>query len=118
MFKMLYRRMMWTCGIAAIAGSLNGADGVVHIDQYSALAGNVTPSSAPGFPVTITQPGSYRLSGNITGPDCDTTAIQITSDAVKPDLNGFSTPGPGVCTTPASCPSPGKGLAVQARGDQ
>lgn len=118
MFEMLYRRVIWACGIAAIAGSLNGADGVVHIDQYSAVAGNVTPGDAPGFPVTISQPGSYRLSGNITVPDGDTTAIQITSDAVTLDLNGFSILGPVVCTTPTSCPPPGKGIGVQAVGDQ
>ena len=40
-------------------------DGVTLIDQNKALAGSVTPGDTPGFPVTISQPGSYRLSGNL-----------------------------------------------------
>ena len=51
-------------------------DGVVLIDQNHALAGNVTPGDTPGFPVTISQPGSYRLTGNLIVPDANTTAIQ------------------------------------------
>jgi hypothetical protein len=44
--------------------------------------------------------GSYRLSGNLTVPDVNTTAIDITSAAgsVTVDLNGFSIVGPVTCT--------------------
>jgi hypothetical protein len=96
------------------------ADGVVRIDQSRVLRGSVTPGDAPGFPVTISQPGSYRLAGNLTVPDLDTTAIQITADFVTLDLNGFSIVGPFVCTAgPATiCPASGKGTGVQAGGDQ
>lgn len=37
------------------------ADGQILISQAKALAGNVTHGDAPGFPVTLTQPGSYQL---------------------------------------------------------
>lgn len=63
-------------------------DGTILIDQTKALAGNVTPGDTPGFPVTITQPGSYRLASNLRPPAL-TTAIEITVSNVTIDLNGF-----------------------------
>src|ERR1700704_150875 len=92
-----WRRTVCVCILAAISSSLYAVDGVVLIDQNRALAGNVTPGDAPGFPVTISQPGSYRLSGNLTVPDINTTAIEITAENVTLDLNGFSIVGPFVC---------------------
>jgi hypothetical protein len=96
-------------------------DGVVLIDQNRALAGNATPGDAPGFPVTITQPGSYRLSGNLTVPDSNTDAILVTAPNVTIDLNGFSILGPNVCTRPPSglgldCTSSGSGVGINAPG--
>jgi len=68
------------------------ADGPVIITQAKALAGNVTPHEAPGFPVSITAPGSYRL-----GSDLDVTAerngILVTSANVSIDLDGFALNG-------------------------
>lgn len=72
-------------------------DGVVLIDQNKAMAGNVTPGDTPGFPVTISQPGSYRLDSNLTLPDIFTTAILVHADNVTIDLNGFSIIGPSTC---------------------
>jgi hypothetical protein len=68
-------------------------DGIVLIDQNRALAGNVTPGDAPGFPVTITQPGSYRLSGNLSAGAAD--GIVVAADDVTLDLNGFNLRGSG-----------------------
>src|SRR2546421_5801594 len=82
----------------ALAIPLYGVDGVVLINQNAALAGNVTPGDAPGFPVTISVSGSYRLSGNLVVPDANTTAVEITAADVTIDLNGFSVIGPTVCT--------------------
>src|SRR5947199_9680744 len=86
----------------AILGSLAipayAVDGVVLINQSAALAGNVTPGDTPGFPVTISVPGSYKLSGNLTVPDANTDAIVIASSDVTFDLNGFSIIGPVVCS--------------------
>jgi len=61
---------------------------VIRIDQASAKAGDVTPGDAPGFPVTITRPGSYRLTSNLRSPSA--VAIQIDADGVTLDLNGFA----------------------------
>src|SRR5438552_8329198 len=90
----------WTITLAvvtALAIPMYAVDGVVLINQSTALAGNVTPGDAPGFPVTISVSGSYKLSGNLTVPDADTTAIRITAEDVTVDLNGFSIIGPTVC---------------------
>ena len=110
---------------AALAVLLFGAlpahavDGVVLIDQNRALAGNVTPGDTPGFPVTITVPGSYRLSGNLTVPDANTSAIVIAADVtgVTIDLNGFTIAGPTVCGSfPIVCSPLGSGIGVSAPG--
>ncbi len=63
-------------------------DGRGEISQADATAG--------GFPIMITVPGSYILTTNITVPDIDTTAIEITADNVSLDLNGFVVLGPRV----------------------
>src|SRR5882724_7856320 len=98
MSYLLYRPLARVCVLAAISSSLYAADGIVLIDQKHALVGDITPGDAPGFPVTISQPGSFRLSGNLIVPDLNTTAIHITADRVTLDLNGFSITGPAVCT--------------------
>ena len=111
----ILRSIACGCMLAAISSSLYAVDGVVLIDQSHALAGNITPGDAPGFPVTITQSGSYRLSGNLIVPDANTTAIQITAERVTLDMNGFGIIGPVVCTTgPTKCSPAGSGVGVQA----
>ena len=56
------------------------------------------PGDTSGFPITITEPGSYRLTSNIVGFSTTTDVIQINSDNVTLDLNGFSIIGPRTCT--------------------
>src|SRR5438132_11721141 len=110
--------------LAGLSCNMYAVDGIVLIDQNRALAGGVTPGDAPGFPVTISLAGSYRLSGNLTVPNATTTAIQITADNVTIDLNGFSIIGPTVCVSGPgggaviSCSPTGAGtgvLAIQLR---
>lgn len=99
--------------IAGLSFQLYAVDGVILIDQNRALVGNVTPGDTPGFPVTISLPGSYRLTGNLTVPDANTTAIQLTADNVAIDLNGFSIIGPTVCGfSLAGCSPIGQGVGV------
>ena len=90
-------------------------DGVIEINQAAALAGGITPCDAPGFPVTISQPGSYRLTSNLIVPDAATNGIQITANDVTLDLNGFSIIGPNTCTpNPVRCTFSGGGIGVMA----
>lgn len=94
-------------GIIAIFMA-NASFGVVEIDQTLALAGGITPSDTPGFPVTIDQTGSYILTGNLTVPDANTTAIVVTAEGVTLDLNGFAIIGPATEAGPN-----GTGVGIQ-----
>jgi hypothetical protein len=85
-------------------------DGVVLINQSTVMASG-------GFPYTISQSGSYRLSGNLTVPNANTTAISVTANNVTIDLNGFSIIGPTVCIglPVTSCSPTGIGDGVQSQ---
>jgi hypothetical protein len=74
------------------------------------LINNSTVMAAGGYPYVISNPGSYKLSGNLTVPDGNTTAIVIAHDNVTIDLNGFSILGPVNCT-------PGGGLFCGTGGN-
>ena len=52
------------------------------------------PASAAGFPIVISQPGSYYLATNITGV-APKAGISIQSSGVTLDLNGFQLIGVG-----------------------
>ena len=98
---------------AVLPGTAFAVDGQIAINQARALAGGVTPGDAPGFPVTITQPGGYVLSGNLTVPDANTSAIVINASHVTIDLNGFAILGSTDCSTfPCSGAGSGSGIAV------
>jgi hypothetical protein len=89
------------CLTAAMVPDLARAQ--VLIDQAIALAGNVTQGDQPGFPVTISESGSYRLSGNLEVNGQFTSAIEVAASDVTIDLNGFTIRGVGS--------SPGYGIA-------
>jgi len=72
------------------AGSALAVDGVLEINNARAVAGGVTPGDTPDYPVTIDQPGSYRLTGDLFVSGTNRTVVQITADDVTLDLNGFS----------------------------
>lgn len=90
--------------------------GVISINQEKALEGEVTPGDAPGFPVTISVPGSYELSGNLQIPDANTSGIVVTADNVTLNLNGFSITGGTTCTgiPVQSCSPLGSGNGVDS----
>jgi hypothetical protein len=99
------------------AAPTHAGDGVIEINQAKALAGGVTPGDAEGFPVTLSEAGSYRLTGNLTLPDADTNGIEIGTDHITVDLNGFAVIGPAVCTwthdpPTTSCSSTGSGSGI------
>jgi hypothetical protein len=77
--------------VAALAGpsrSASAANGIVEIDQEKALTGGVTPDDAPGFPVTLSEPGSYRLTGDLEIPG-GVHGIVVEADGLTLDLGGF-----------------------------
>ena len=107
------------CGVAVAVPAI-AVDGVIEVNQARALAGGVTAGDAPGFPVTIAQPGSYRLTGtlDVSGQPApeNVSAITITASFVTLDLNGFSIVGATVCTgSPVdSCAPSGTGNGIDS----
>lgn len=100
--------------LIAVFGAL-----IVTLVAHDARATDVKLLKQPKtFPITISVPGSYRLKGNLTVPDANTTAIMISADNVTLDLNGFSITGPTVCDSPPpndplTCtPSSGTGIGI------
>ena len=81
-------------------------DGVIEINQAAALAGDVTPGDAPGYPVTISERGSYRLTSNLTnaGPNL-LNAIEIDAFDVTLDMNGFAIIGESSCSDTGTVPN-------------
>lgn len=72
--------------LALVPGHVYAVDGLVLINQSTVVA-------LGGSPYRITQPGSYKLSGNLVVTAAGTDAIQINSDHVTLDLNGFTISG-------------------------
>ena len=71
--------------------------GIIDINQTCAAVSCMAGDTLD-FPVTITQPGSYRLTSNLVSSLTNTNVIRIESSNVTLDLNGFSIIGPRTCT--------------------
>ena len=95
------------------------ADGVFEINQACALKGCFSGDSA-GFPVTITDAGHYRLTGDLFVTPAGMDAITVETSFVTIDLAGFSLQGPFTCSgIPVSCTGTGTGWGIAtAIGDQ
>jgi hypothetical protein len=80
----------WISGFSPLFVCLVGAtaalavDGVLEINQACAVNTGCFAGDTAGYPVTITSPGSYRLTGNLVPGG----RIEISVDSVTLDLNG------------------------------
>jgi hypothetical protein len=93
------------------------SDGALEIHQ-ACVATGCFPGDPPGFPVLITENGSYVLTSNLDVPDENTTAIQSDAAVVSIDLGGFVISGVTECTTgPTVCTPVGTGRGVDISGD-
>lgn len=92
---------------------VQGGDGRYEINQACAENGGCFAGDDAGFPVQITEQGSYVLTSNLQVPE-DTHGIVMTSlvTASTIDLNGFGIHGPVSCTG-----SPVTNCAGSASGD-
>ena len=84
-----------------LATAVEAGEGRIEINQESVNA-------AGGFPYSISEPGSYVLTGDLAVP-ADTDGL-ILVDEVVLDLNGFSITSTAICGQ-ASCPA-GIGSAI------
>ncbi len=76
------------------AQAVTVSNGVTLFNQADALAGNVTPGDAPGFPVTLSAIGVYRLAGHLL-PTAGKDGIDVTAPDVTIDMFGFRLAGSG-----------------------
>ncbi len=76
--------------LLALAGPALAVDGVIEINDAAAQAGDVTSGDLAGYPVTLSQTGSYRLTGDLGVSGTNINVVEITSDNVTLDLNGFT----------------------------
>jgi parallel beta-helix repeat protein len=90
--------------------------GVISLqERFFTSFPHIIPEDPPGFPVRISQPGSYRLTSNLTVLSANTTVINIITNNVTIDLNGFSIIGVTACSgTPTTCRFTGTGVGVNA----
>lgn len=69
------------------------------------------------YPVVISAPGSYILTGNLVVPDANTHAVLIGASDVTLDLGGFSVSGPITCSgLPNTCSGSGTGIGIVTGG--
>jgi len=85
---------LFAAAMLAFAASAGAVDGTIEINQAKVLANG-------GFPYVISNPGSYRLTGNLTVSSTSADAIDVNVSHVGIDLNGFSITGPGGSSTRA-----------------
>jgi len=90
-------------GALAATPPAAAADGVLEIDGACVAVGCV-PGDAPGFPVELVVPGSYKLTSNLVSSSTVINGLDILAPSVTLDLAGFGIFGPVFCTgTPIIC---------------
>ena len=105
--------------ILGVTNPSHAVDGVLEINQACAVNTGCFAGDTAGFGVTIQNPGSYRLTSNLTAP-LNTSAIDITASDVTLDLNGFTVAGGGTCTgtgSGLSCTA-SSGTGISGSGDR
>lgn len=119
LFPTLAARCVCVFIFSLASAPLWAVDGVFEISASCASFGCFNGDSS-GLPVTITQPGSYRLTSNLSTTSANTSLIVVNANNVTIDLNGFELSGPVSCSgTPVtSCSNTGSGFAVDINGDQ
>lgn len=111
---MTARRLAGILFLASLASVAHAVDGVREINQVCAVQTGCFSGDSPGFPVSITTGGSYRLTGNLTVP-ANTDGVDFLADGIALDLNGFEIAGAVTCTgegSSVSCSS-GNGAGIE-----
>lgn len=104
--------------LAGVATPALAVNGLFEINSVCAQFGCFSGDTG-GLPVQITQPGSYRLTGNLSTANVNQDLIVVTADAVTIDLNGFAMLGPVSCSgTPTTCTATGTGVGIRAEGQR
>ncbi len=108
------RRLIRIAFVMMVAVPVQASDGALEINQTCAVETGCFAGDAAGYPVTISAPGSYRLTSNLAIAT-DVNGVEISSSNVTLDLGGFEVAGPGACTgtgATLSCGSVGSGVGI------
>lgn len=98
-------RRAWAFALAwAWAASAAGSDGVFEINHACASGPGCFAGDAGGYPVTIAQRGSYRLTSDLSSA-ANAPVISIQFENVTLDLNGFTVSGGGPAQSGAAIAS-------------
>ena len=92
MSRRILNAFLFALGAITAAIPEASAAGEILITQAKALAGNVTPGDSPGFPVTLSLPGSYALASNLI-PGPGKIGIVAAAPDIAIDLSGFTMSG-------------------------
>jgi hypothetical protein len=76
--------------------SVLASNGLLEINQTCAVETGCLEGDTPGFPVTISTPGSYVLTSSLEVPP-DSSGISIETNDVSVHLNGFAINGQVPC---------------------
>lgn len=114
------RHVLVLLSIAVLCMRASADDGVLEINQACAANDGCFSGDPAGFPVQITNSGSYVLTSNLdvtaaTDPP-NTDGIFVEVSEVTIDLNGFSIIGPVTCDglPVSSCSQTGSGSGVSS----
>jgi len=102
---MNFKTILAICGVFLSVSSnfANAVDGSFQINAACAAAGCFSGDAA-GYPVNISQSGTYDLVGDLTIADQITSAIVVQASNVTINMNGFRIIGPVTCSgTPVVC---------------
>jgi hypothetical protein len=95
-FGFMHSNQFLAMAAAALSLSAGIASSPQSLDHAQALNGQASTRDEPGYPITISQPGHYRLTSDLLVPP-HADGIVITAPGVTLDLNGHSITGPVHC---------------------
>lgn len=105
------------CLLPLIIPSLGLADeGMLEINQTCAVNDGCFAGDSPGFPVEITESGSYVLTGMLEPPS-DQHGIFVNADGVSIDFGGFGVKGPESCSDTPVTSCSGTEITSGVRGN-
>ena len=78
--------------VVGVAQSASAMETEVALNDDMAIKGGVMPGDAPGYPITITHSGRYRLTSNLYPPG-EISGIEIKSGGVTIEFDGFMLSG-------------------------
>lgn len=109
---------VFLCGLLLFAVTVvpvaaGAVDGRLEVHPACVAVG-CFPGDGPGFPIQITAPGSYVLTGNLV-VGVAAHAILVTADDVHLDLGGFLLRGPATCDS-SGCSATGFDRGVSISG--